>query len=73
MPCAQRTRPKLQNLKETWWKPKDFRFKITRRSCGPVFADVDAEERIVNALNDDPAFVPVMLDYIDEAAKHRCD
>lgn len=39
----------------------------------PASADADAEESIVNALNDDSAFAPIMLDYIDEAAKHRCD
>lgn len=39
----------------------------------PVSADADAEENIVNTLNDDPAFMPIMLDYIDEAAKQRCD
>lgn len=39
----------------------------------PASADADAEESIFNTLNDDPAFGPIMLDYIDEAAKHRCD
>lgn len=39
----------------------------------PASADADAEESIVNALNDDSAFAPIMLNYIDEAAKHRCD
>lgn len=37
----------------------------------PVSTDTDAETSIVNTLNDDPAFTPIMLDYIDEAAKHR--
>lgn len=41
--------------------------------AAPASADADAEESIVNTLNDDPAFGPIMLDYIDEAAKHRCD
>lgn len=32
-----------------------------------------AYERIIAYLNEDPVFESVMLDYIDEAAKHRWD
>lgn len=33
----------------------------------------NAGERIIAYLNEDPVFESVMLDYIDEAAKHRRD
>lgn len=38
-----------------------------------VPVSTDTEERIMAALNEDPDFDFVVRDYIDEAAKHRCD